>query len=326
MTKIATVFGGSGFVGRYVVRRLANAGWRVRVGVRRPNEAIFVQVYGFPGQVMPILANVRYDDSAGEAIAGSSAVVNCVGILNQIGKQRFDSIHFEAAERLARLSAAQGVERFVHISSLGSSDSDESFYSRSKAKGEKAVMERFNPAVILRPSVIFGNEDEFFNKFAAMARVSPLLPLPGASTRFQPVFVDDVARAVEKAVVDGVEPGIYDLGGPEVLTLKELIDRMLATIRRKRLVLPVPPAFFSPVAWLFDMCQFVSGGLIANNLITRDQLKQLGKDNVVSDSQLTFADLGIKPTALAGKLEKYLYSYRPAGQYTAIHESSDLMQ
>ena len=323
MNKIATVFGGSGFVGRYIVQRLANQGWRIKVASRRPNEAIFTQVYGPPGQVTPILANIRYPDSVKNAIEGSSVVVNCVGILNQIGKQRFQSIHYEAALRVAELSSFMGVKKFIHLSSLGSSIDNPSEYADSKARGEQAIMDTFDNAVILRPSVIFGNEDEFFNRFSTMARMLLVLPLPGGRTKFQPVFVDDVAQAVEKAIEEVVEPGIYELGGPDQLSLKELIDLMLGIIRRKRLVLSFPPALCIPVAWVFDMVQFVSGGLIANQMITRDQLRQLDQDNTVSGEYKTFRDLEINPTPMVGVLEKYLYSYRPDGQYTAIKESSN---
>lgn len=323
LNKVATVFGGSGFVGRYIVQRLAKQGWRVKVASRRPNEAMFTQVYGFPGQVTPMLANIRFPKTIEEAIEGSSAVVNCVGILNQIKQQKFDAIHFKAAENIAKISSQMDVDRLIHMSSLGSTIGSPSEYADSKARGEQVVIDNFEEAIIFRPSVIFGNEDEFFNKFASLARLSIVLPLPGGHTQFQPVFVDDVAQAVEKAVIEDIKPGIYELGGPDQLSLKQLIDRMLEIIRRKRLVLAFPAPLFSPVAWIFDMLQFVSGGLVPNQMITRDQLQQLGQDNVVTGAYPTFAELGITPTSMSGELEKYLYSYRPDGQYTAIKESSD---
>ncbi len=313
-------------MGRYITQRLAARGFRIRVAVRRPNEAGFVRMYGPPGQIEPIMANIRYDNSVIEAVRGSDTVINCVGILNQIGKQKFNQIHVDAAQRIARFSAETGVEKLVHISALGSNSASLSIYAQTKAAGEEAVLQNFPDSTIFRPSVIFGNEDEFFNKFASMARLSPVLPLPGARTKFQPVFVDDVAKAVEKAVFSQEIKGIYELGGGETLTLQELIDQMLEVIRRKRLVIPLPPELCSPLGWILDMVQFVSGGLVENTLLSRDQIKQLGSDNIVSGSTPTFTDLNIDPTTLESVLENYLYSYRPAGQFTAIHESSELVR
>lgn len=313
-------------MGRYITQRLAARGFRIRVAVRRPNEAGFVRMYGPPGQIEPIMANIRYDNSVIEAVRGSDTVINCVGILNQIGKQKFNQIHVDAAQRIARFSAETGVEKLVHISALGSNSASLSIYAQTKAAGEEAVLQNFPDSTIFRPSVIFGNEDEFFNKFASMARLSPVLPLPGARTKFQPVFVDDVAKAVEKAVFSQEIKGIYELGGGETLTLQELIDQMLEVIRRKRLVIPLPPELCSPLGWILDMVQFVSGGLVENTLLSRDQIKQLGSDNIVSGNTPTFTDLNIDPTTLESVLENYLYSYRPAGQFTAIHESSELVR
>ncbi len=324
--KIATVFGGTGFLGRHITQRLAARDLRIRVAVRRPNEAGFVRVYGPPGQIEPVLANVRYDSSVAEAIQGSDTVINCVGILNQVGKQKFHQIHVEAAERIARFSSEMGVDKLVHISALGSTSESPSAYARTKAAGEEAVQRNFPASTIFRPSVIFGNGDEFFNKFAAMARLSPVLPLPGANTRFQPIYVDDVAKAVERAVLSKDIKGIYELGGSETLTLKELIDLMLSVIRRRRLVLALPAELCSPLAWGLDMVQMLSGGLVENSLLTRDQIQQLRSDNVVTGNTLTLSDLAIEPISMESVLENYLYSYRPAGQFTAIHESSDMVR
>lgn len=326
MTKIATIFGGSGFLGRYITQRLAARGFRIRVAVRRPNEAGFVRVYGPPGQIEPILSNVRYDKSVMEAIQGSDTVINCVGILNQLGKQKFKQIHIEAAARIAHYSQELGVENLVHISALGSNSTSPSVYAQTKAAGEEATLQNFPSCTIFRPSVIYGTEDEFFNKFASMARLSPILPLPGANTRFQPVFVDDVAKAVERTVLSEDIKGIFELGGDEILTLQELINRMLQVIRRKRLVIPLPAELCSPLGWGLDMVQIFSGGLVENTLLTRDQIKQLGRDNIVSGNTPTFQDLNIEPTSLDSVLENYLYSYRPAGQFTATHESSELVR
>ncbi|MEX2518401.1 MAG: complex I NDUFA9 subunit family protein, partial [Paracoccaceae bacterium] len=196
---IVTIFGGSGFVGRYVARRMAKRGWRVRVAVRRPNEAIFVRPYGDVGQVEPIQANIRDEASTRRAIDGARAVINCVGILVQDSRQKFAGVHDSGAERIARLSAECGVQRLIHISAIGGDAESGSEYARSKAAGESAVLAAFPGATILRPSIIFGREDDFFNRFAGMAKFSPVLPLVGAETRFQPVYVDDVAAAAARA-------------------------------------------------------------------------------------------------------------------------------
>ena len=225
---IVTIFGGSGFVGRYVTQRMARAGWRVRVAVRRPNEALFVRTYGVVGQVEPMQANIRDDASTRRAIAGAEAVINCVGILVETGQQAFDAVQTEGAGRIARIAAEEGVRRLVHISAIGADPESDSLYGRSKAEGEAAVSAAFPSAVILRPSIVFGVEDAFFNRFARMARLSPVVPVIGPDTRFQPVYVDDVAAAAagrrDRATW---RPGVYELGGPEVATFRELMQRML---------------------------------------------------------------------------------------------------
>jgi uncharacterized protein YbjT (DUF2867 family) len=198
MGKLVTIFGGSGFVGRYIARRMAKEGWRVRVAVRRPNEALFVRPYGTPGQVEPVACNIRDDASVRAVIRGADAVVNCVGILNRSGKNTFDAVQAEGAGRIARITASEGVGQMVHISAIGADAQSDSAYSRTKAEGEAAVLAAFPGAVILRPSIIFGTEDGFFNRFAAMSRMGPILPVVGANTRFQPVYVDDVAQAAVK--------------------------------------------------------------------------------------------------------------------------------
>ncbi|MFN3938087.1 MAG: complex I NDUFA9 subunit family protein, partial [Gemmobacter sp.] len=240
MSRLATIYGGSGFVGRYVARRLAQAGWRVRVAVRRPNEAIFVRPYGVPGQVEPVGCNIRDDASVRAAMIGADAVINCVGILNEIGRNRFDAVHSEGAGRVARIAAELGVRHLVHISAIGADAESDSAYARSKAAGEAAVLASFPDAVILRPSIIFGVEDRFFNRFAGMAVLSPILPVVAAGTRFQPVFVDDVAAAAVRGATGEAAPGIYELGGPEVASFRDLMVRMLATIQRRRLIVSVP--------------------------------------------------------------------------------------
>ena len=320
--KLVTIFGGSGFVGRYIVRRMAKEGWRVRVAVRRPNEAIFVKTYGDVGQIEPLLANIRDEASTRAAIIGSDAVVNCVGILNETSRQKFNTVQTEGAGRIARIAAECGVTNFVHFSAIGADSNSESNYSKSKAEGESLVRAAFKSAIILRPSIVFGNEDQFFNRFATMAKLSPVVPLVGSETKFQPVYVDDLAAAAVKAITENVKPGIYELGGPEVATFKELIVKLMGIIRRKRLIVNVP--FFVALiqAYAFDMAQKLSLGLFINSILTRDQVRSLKSDNVVSSRGKGFKELNIEPIAMDAILEEYLYRHRPYGQYTELTETA----
>ncbi len=322
MSKLVTIYGGSGFVGRYVARRLAKAGWRIRVAVRRPNEALFVKPYGVVGQVEPVACNIRDDASVRAAMHGADAVVNCVGILNRSGRNTFDAVQAEGAARIARIAAELGVKRLVQLSAIGADKASDSDYARTKAQGEAAVLAAFPEAVILRPSVIFGPEDGFFNRFAGMARFTPVLPVVGAEVKFQPVYVDDVAAAAVKAVEGEAAPGIYELGGPDVATFRELMYHMLGEIRRARLVVNVPYWIATILGGVLDMVQAVTLGLIENRQLTRDQVRNLKHDNVVSPGARSLADLGIQPTALSAVLPEYLWRYRPQGQYTAIQESA----
>lgn len=322
MSKLVTIYGGSGFVGRYIARRMAKEGWRVRVAVRRPNEALFVKPYGVVGQVEPVLCNIRDDASVRAVMTGADAVVNCVGILAKSGKNTFDSVQAEGAARIARIAAAEGVATLVHLSAIGADANSDSDYARTKAEGEAAILAAFPSAVILRPSIIFGQEDGFFNRFAGMARMAPVLPVVGANTRFQPVYVDDVARAAVKGVTGEAAPGVYELGGPDVDTFAGLMKRMLGVIRRRRLVLNVPFFAASIMGGVFDALQAVTLGLFQNGLITRDQVRNLKRDNVVASGAKGLADLGITPTALDAVLPEYLWRYRPSGQYAAIKESA----
>lgn len=321
MARLVTIYGGSGFVGRYIARRMAKAGWRVRVAVRRPNEAIFVRPYGVVGQVEPVFCNIRDDRSVADVMHGADAVVNCVGVLAEIGKNTFDAVQSDGAERIARIAAEQGVSRMVQISAIGADLQSNSDYARTKAEGEAAVLKHMPKATILRPSIIFGPEDEFFNRFAGMTRLSPVLPVVGADTRFQPVYVDDVAQAAVLGVT-GTASGVYELGGPVTLNFRELMNLMLTVIRRRRLVLNIP--FWSAylMALGFDTLQFLSAGLVRNGMITRDQVRNLRRDNVVSEGTKGFADLGISPVAMASVLPEYLWRFRPSGQYDAIKESA----
>ena len=322
-SNIVTIFGGSGFVGKYIARRMAKNGWRVRVAVRRPNEAVFVRPYGTVGQVEPILANVRNEDSVRQAISGASAVINCVGILQQSSKQRFDSVQAEAAGTVARIAAEENVAQLVHLSAIGADNESESLYAQSKARGEKLIREAFPSAVILRPSVIFGDEDGFFNRFAGMAKFGPVMPLVGGDTLFQPVYVDDVAKAASMAAEGKVPAGIYELGGPDVESLSTLVKRMLDEIRKRRLVLNMPFFVGSIMGSTFDFLSLLTAGLFTNTVLTSDQVKLLQHDNVVAPDAKKFSDLGIEPTSMEAVMPEYLYQYRPYGQYAALTESAD---
>lgn len=322
VVRIATVFGGSGFVGRYITWRLARDGWRVRVAVRRPNEAGFVRTYGTPGQVEPVLANIRFDPSVRNAIGSSSAVINCVGILAESARQKFDRIHARGAGSIAGHATALGVEHLVQISAIGADPDSPSAYARTKAAGEQAVLDSFPTTTILRPSVVFGAEDQFLNKFATMARMSPIIPLVGADALFQPVYVDDVARAAVMAVSDDSHGGIYELGGPHVMSFEAIITAMLHCIRRRRMILGLPFWLARIMATQLDILQRVSGHLLVNAILTRDQVTMLQSDTIVAPDARGFADLGIEPKAMEGIVERYLSCFRPAGQYTAIHESA----
>ena len=317
---IVTIFGGSGFVGRYVAQRMARLGWRVRVAVRRPNEALFVKPYGVVGQVVPIQTNVRDDASCRRAIEGATAVVYCVGVLFSAGANTFQAVQAEGPDRVARIAAQLGVKRFALVSAIGADAASNAAYARTKAAGEAAVLRHFPTAVILRPSIVFGPEDDFFNRFAGMAKLSPAVPVVGPDSKFQPVYVDDVAAAVAKACTGEAEPGgIYELGGPRVASFKELLELMLQVIRRKRLIASVP----MPIAMLQGA---VLGQLSRIGLkppITLDQVRMLERDNVVSPAAKGLADLGIAPTSMEAILPTYLARFRPGGQYDRMADLNE---
>lgn len=321
MSRLVTIYGGSGFVGRYIARRLAKEGWRIRVAVRRPNEALFLKPYGAVGQIEPVACNIRDDASVRAAMLGADAVVNCVGILNRLGRNTFDAVQAEGAGRIARIAAQLGVGRLVHVSAIGADAGSDSAYARTKALGEEAVRAAFPGAVILRPSVIFGPEDGFFNRFAAMARLPFVLPVVGAETRFQPVYVDDVAQAAV-AGVNGAAAGTYELGGPDVRTFRELMQDMLAIVHRRRAVVNIPFWLARILGWVFDMVQVLTGGLIENRMLTRDQVRNLRRDNVVAAGAKGLADLGVTPTPMDAVLPDYLWRFRASGQYDAIKASA----
>lgn len=321
MSKLVTIYGGSGFVGRYIAQRMARLGWRVRVAVRRPNEAGFVRTYGVVGQVEPVLCNIRYDESVAEAMAGADAVINCVGTFDKGGKNNFDAVQNEGAERIARLAAEAGVQAMVHISAIGADPEGSSHYARSKGMGEAGVTNHTPQAVILRPSVVFGPEDDFFNRFAAMTRLSPFLPLVGAGTRFQPVYVDDLAEAASLGATGIAEPGIYEIGGPEAATFRDLMLKMLETVRRRRLIINIPFWVGGIMGRVFDALSWITGGLLKGP-VTLDQVKSLRSDNVVGANARTLADLGIEGTPMDAVLDSYLWRFRNSGQYAEIKDSA----
>lgn len=320
MSKLVTIYGGSGFAGRYIARRLAKDGWRVRVAVRSPNEAMFVKPYGAVGQVEPVFCNIRDDNSVRSVMHGADAVVNCVGVLDEIGKNTFEAVQTDGAERIARIAASMGVDNMVQLSAIGADEKSVSKYSRTKAAGEAGILAHMPNAMILRPSIIFGDEDSFFNRFAGMSRFGPVLPIIGANTKFQPVYVDDVAAAAVVGV-QGKAHGVYELGGPHVQTMRELMNEMLLIIRRRRLVLNIPFPAARVMAFGFKVGRTLSLGFVRGP-VTADQVKNLMIDNVVSEGAQGFRALGITPTAIEAVLPDYLWRFRPSGQYDAIKESA----
>ncbi len=312
--KIATVFGGSGFVGRYIVQRLAQAGWRVRVITRHPNRAGFLRPYGSVGQIDISKGDIRDEAVLRAAITGAEVVINCVGILNETRRAKFATIHATVPAKMARIAANANVAQFIHISALGASKT--SRYTQSKIAGETAVRKAFPKSVILRPSIVFGAEDQFFNRFARMAKVLPILPLVGGETLFQPVFVEDIARVATQAT-DGRMSGIYELGGPTQVSFKDLIQQMLTITQRKNRIFDMPFFIARMQATAFDMMQIGSFGIFTNTILTRDQVETLRVDNIVLPRAKvkTFKDLGIAPTPLVAVLAGYLSCHRPAGQY-----------
>jgi uncharacterized protein YbjT (DUF2867 family) len=311
---LVTVFGGSGFLGRHVVRALAKRGYRIRVAVRRPELAGHLQPLGRVGQIHAVQANLRYPRSVDAAVRGATVAINLVGILFERGRQRFDIVQSFGAESVALAASGLGA-RVVHVSAIGADENSPSRYARSKAEGEKLVLAAQPSATVLRPSIVFGPEDDFFNRFASLARFLPALPLVGGGhTRFQPVYVGDVAAAVVAAVEGRTAPGgTYELGGPEVKTFKELMQFVLATIDRKRLLLPMPFALAELQAFFFQ--------LMPKPLLTPDQVALLKSDNVVSEAatreRRTLEGLGIDPIAIEAIVPSYLWRFRKTGQFKA---------
>ena len=294
------VFGGSGFIGRYVVKRLAAAGHPVRVACRDVERAKFLKPMGAVGQVSTMLTNVRYPETVAAACDGMDWVVNLVGILHEAGAQHFDVVQAEGAETIAKAAAAAGASKLVHLSAIGADADSESLYAQSKAMGEAAVKEAFPTATIIRPSVVFGPEDDFFNRFADLARFTPALPLiDGGHTKMQPVYVGDVADAICKSLDDATCAGqTYELGGPRVMTMKEIMEYTLAESGKKRLLVPLPSAIAAIKARFLE--------LLPNPPLTRDQLKLLAHDNVVGEGASGLTDLGITPTPVEAVVPRYL--------------------
>ncbi|NOJ49703.1 complex I NDUFA9 subunit family protein [Bradyrhizobium archetypum] len=310
---LVTVFGGSGFLGRNVVRALAKRDYRIRVAVRRPELAGHLQPLGRVGQIHPVQANVRYPASVEAAMRDSAVAINLTGTLIESGAQTFDAVQTKGAETIARTAAAAGA-RMVHVSAIGADENAPSAYSRTKAAGEKAVLAAVPSATILRPSLLFGPEDQFTNRFAALARISPFLPLIGGGvTRLQPAYVGDVAAAVADAVDGKTKAGsVYELGGPEVLTMREIMEVILKITERKRILISLPWELAKMQALFL---QFAPGPF----KLTPDQVAMLQSDNVVSDTAkaagLTLEGLGITPESIEAIAPQYLWRFRAAGQF-----------
>ncbi len=319
--RIVTIFGGSGFIGGQVVRKLAKRGWRIRVATRRPDLAINLMPSGRVGQIHAVQANVRAPASLANALKGADAAVNLVGILAPKGRQNFEAVHAFGARAVARAVNEAGVPRLVHMSALGADENSESDYARTKGRGEAAVRATVPNAIITRPSIVFGPEDDFFNRFAGMARLLPVIPLIGAETRFQPVFVGDVAEVIARGVDGTLPPGTtWELGGPDIHTLRELVTYVCQVTGRKRFLLPVPfgPAHY--MAWGTELATTLSLGVFPKMLAaTRDQVRLLRHDNIVSQEAVqsgrTLEALGIVPETITTIVPTYLYRYRKTGQY-----------
>jgi len=324
-TRLVTVFGASGFIGRHVVQRLAARGIAVRAAVRNPNEALFLKPMGYVGQITPVQANIRNEASVRAAVDGADAVVNLVAVLYESGKQRFDALHVAGAESVAKAAKAAGCKRLVHISALGADRAAPSRYARSKAAGEEAVRSAFPDAVILRPSIVFGPQDGFFVRFAEMSLVSPFLPVFGCSfprwkdgrldiygsggTRFQPVYVGNVADAVMKGIEDAATTGkLYELAGPRAYSFVEIMRLVLAETNRSRLILPIP-------FWLGSIMGFFAE-ILPIPPITRDQVATLKRDSVPRGELPGLKDLGIEATSAEAILPTYLDAYRKGGRYS----------
>lgn len=318
---LVTVFGASGFLGRYVVRALTARGWRVRAAVRNPHTSHELKVVGDVGQVQLMQANLRYPQSVMRAIDGADAVVNLVGVLFESGRQTFDALHVGGPDIIGEACASAGILNLAHVSAIGADMQSESDYARSKGEGEAILREHVSTADILRPSILFGTEDEFFNRFAGLTIFAPALPLiGGGKTKFQPVFVEDVANAVAISVTRGTSGQTFELGGPQTYTFKALLEFILETLGKKRLLAPVP--WFAS-----NMMGFggeLSGALpFVKPFLTRDQVKNLKVDNVVADNAAGFEVFDIRPKTIEAIVPAYLAKYRKHGQFYEKHQTID---
>lgn len=315
--QLAVVFGGSGFVGRHTVRALARAGWRIRAAERRPDLAGHLQPLGSVGQIMAVQSNLRFPASIARAVAGADVVINTVGVLANSGSQTFNALHIEGARAVAKAAREAGVKRLIHISAIGADLKSNASYARTKADGERAVLEEFPGAIILRPSIVFGPEDQFFNRFAALAKKSPMLPLiGGGKTKFQPVFVGDLAAAITAAAEGAGDPGqTYEIGGPAVLTFRELLDKTQVWTDHKRMYMWLP-------FWAAKLQALLTWPLPnALRPITVDQVRMLAVDNVVSEQAMasgrTLAAFGItQATPIEAQVPAYLERFKPRGQFS----------
>ena len=317
----ATIFGGTGFLGRYIVQRLVRQGWIVDVITRNPNQGLFLKPLGLIGQINLIEGNFLNHKNLRGLLKGSDVIINCVGALHESANQNFKLLHIETPEKLAKYASDLGVGKFIHLSSIGADERSDSYYAKTKGLGERRIHESFPGAIILRSSVVFGAEDKFFNLFSSIASISPVIPIVRGQTLFQPVYVDDIACAVESllhnACLTSKKGIIYELGGTEILSFRDLILKVLLQIKRKRIILDIP-------IWVANiMCPLVymANKITLNTvplLITRDNIKQLEKNNIVTESMPGFKELGVSPRAMDSILPNYLNRYRPKGQFSDL--------
>ena len=308
--KLVTIFGGSGFIGRHLVKKLANKGFRIRVAVRNPHLAGFLKIPGKVGQIELHQSNIRDKESIDRVIQGSDIVVNLVGIISETSNQKFNNLHISGIDQISKLAKKNNVRKLIHLSAIGANINSSSRYAFTKGKGEIVLRKNFASATIIRPSIVFGPEDKFFNRFAGIARLSPFLPLfGGGKSKFQPVYVEDLCDAIIKSAENSsLESQIIELGGPQIYDFKQLMEILLKTIKRKRILISLPIGVAYVTGFLFNK--------LPNPLLTIDQVRLLETDNIVSKENLTFADLGIEPKSLVDILPDYLYRYRREGQFS----------
>lgn len=311
---LVTIFGGSGFVGTQVARAMARRGWRVRIAVRKPALAYELRMTGDVGQVQLTRCDINNPADVAAAMVGADAAINLVGILFETGGRKFQALHVDGARHIAEAATAAGVKQLVHVSAIGADVDGDALYARTKGEGEAAVRAAFPNAIVVRPSVMFGSEDSFLNRFGNMAARMPVMPLVGGETRMQPVHVTDVAEAISRLASDSRFAGeTFELGGPAVWTMKDIIDYVLKETGRDRMVLPLPSVAARAIATFAQ----IPAAIGLTPVVTVDQVKLLAKDNVVADGAKGFAELGIEPTGMKAVAEGYLWRYRDGGQYAA---------